>query len=546
MNRKFILLVLVIAGVSSIGSSVVNAQEDGYFSVNPTKIEVDINPGETKTFEIFITNNTGRDTDFVLGAEDIIADSSSEGYINLLGEQESERSLKNYLMSDMLDVLVKNGERRRVPVTVRLPQDVQLGGLYGAITISVSGEEAEAGGTGSLGIRTRVAVAVLARVGSEVKYGGRLVKFETVGGEHLYTKGVIKVQLLYENTGDMHVSPSGVIEVKNMFGVIKKSINIEPWVVFPDSERSYIAEIDTKGLFGRYSLDLTLDVGFDGSSKVAKIYVWVLPWTGIAITLILICMLYLAVRGLALRKLAIVVLALILIVPGYMHAQVATSTNYQLERDSLNFGGTYSTSSTYTVEDTGGEVGTGYGTSSTYSLQAGYQQDDVYTVSITSPANVSLSPNIYTLGGGSATGDASWTVVTDNPSGYTLAIKASTDPAMKSSDDNFADYTKAGANPDYTWSVGSGVAEFGFSPEGSDITATYLDNGLDTCGAGTGSADTCWDEFLTTNKTIATSGSDNNPLGTATTVKFRAEAESAATKSAGDYSATITLTATAL
>ena len=55
-------------------------------------------------------------------------------------------------------------------------------------------------------------------------------------------------------------------------------------------------------------------------------------------------------------------------------AYIASSTNYRLERDSINFSGTRSTSSNYLAEDTLGEVGTGRGTSTNYRVEAGYQQ----------------------------------------------------------------------------------------------------------------------------------------------------------------------------
>ncbi len=55
-------------------------------------------------------------------------------------------------------------------------------------------------------------------------------------------------------------------------------------------------------------------------------------------------------------------------------AAVASSPHYQMEFDSLNFGGGYSNSTNYTMQDTGGEVGTGYSNSANNTIHAGYQQ----------------------------------------------------------------------------------------------------------------------------------------------------------------------------
>lgn len=229
-------------------------------------------------------------------------------------------------------------------------------------------------------------------------------------------------------------------------------------------------------------------------------------------------------------------------------AYVASSTNYQLERDSINFAGGLSTSTNYGLESTAGETGTGILSSSTYSLYAGYQQMDsaaASTLTISSPANVTLSPSIPETGGGTAEGSAIWTVTTNNADGYTLAIAAGASPALAYGSATFADYDPAGAVPDFTFAVGTTESVFAFSPSGSHLATRYKDNGA-TCGTGSSdTSDACWDGFSTSNVTIAQSASAT-PSGTATTVNLRAAAGTGKTQTDGDYSATITVTATAL
>ncbi len=223
-------------------------------------------------------------------------------------------------------------------------------------------------------------------------------------------------------------------------------------------------------------------------------------------------------------------------------AYIASSTNYLLERDSINFGGLLSSSTSYSLEDTLGEVGTGYSSSTNYLVSAGYQQA-VYHIAISSPVDVTLLPAMNTLQGGIANGSAVWTVTTDNPGGYSLSIKADASPALRSGSNSFANYTGA---PDFIWSVSSSASAFGFTPEGADIATAYLDNGL-ACGVG--ALDTtlsCWDGVTTVDKTVATRAGANSPSGVGTTVRFRAEAGPSASQPAGSYSTLVTLTATAL
>lgn len=231
------------------------------------------------------------------------------------------------------------------------------------------------------------------------------------------------------------------------------------------------------------------------------------------------------------------------------------SSNYIIEKDSINFAGSEeSESANYKMSDTAGEIGTGEGQCSGAScnyLLGGYRQTDatgggVYTISISTPADISLSPAIGGVSGGVGDGNVTWKVTTDNPNGYQLDIKASTSPAMQSGSYIFADYTPAAADPDYDWSVGTSDSEFGYSVEGTHTVSKFLDNGS-ACATGSGNvSDKCWLGLSTSDASIATSASPNSPTGTDTVVKFRAEAGNQRMQEDGDYSSTIVVTAVAL
>jgi len=95
-------------------------------------------------------------------------------------------------------------------------------------------------------------------------------------------------------------------------------------------------------------------------------------------------------------------------------AQVRTSSSYQLQSDSINFGGGLSTSTNYSLESTAGEIATGPADSTSYSLRAGYQQMQEVFLSLTGGQNVSLSPSIGGLTGGTSNGSTSVVVLTDS------------------------------------------------------------------------------------------------------------------------------------
>jgi hypothetical protein len=242
------------------------------------------------------------------------------------------------------------------------------------------------------------------------------------------------------------------------------------------------------------------------------------------------------------RSLSAFLLVLLLVGGNGVLAYVASSTNYRIQFDSVNMGGGLSTSTSYRMEDTLGEAGTGTSSSATYRLKAGYQQMQESSIAVTIPGNITLAPSIPTSGGGVANGQATWTIITDNPAGYTASIRASTSPALISGPNSFADYTPATANPDFLFSVASTSSEFGFSPEGVDIVQRFLDNGS-ACNVGSGeTTDRCWDALSTIPMTVASRATANHPAGTTVTIKFRAESGVANIQPPGEYQATTTMT----
>lgn len=226
-------------------------------------------------------------------------------------------------------------------------------------------------------------------------------------------------------------------------------------------------------------------------------------------------------------------------------AEVMGSSSYRIQSDTVNVGGADSSSTNYNLRDTTGEVATGDSDSASYKLHAGFWQMQIPYLSISSPSDLVMT-SIGGIEAEASEGTLSWNVTTDNVAGYTLSIASSTTPALKSAFDSFADYAPAGSDPDFDYTNPSSQSSFGFSPEGADVSSRFLDNGS-ICG--TGSSETsskCWDGLSTTPAVMAVSNTSNNPSGTITTARLRAEKGSDKIQTSGEYTVTIVVTAATL
>lgn len=223
-------------------------------------------------------------------------------------------------------------------------------------------------------------------------------------------------------------------------------------------------------------------------------------------------------------------------------AQVMSSTNFQLQSDSINVGGGNSTSSNYIQESTLGEIATGRLESANYSLRAGYQQMQEVYLALNGGESVTMSPNIPGVTGGESNGSTTVTVVTDSPAGYQLTIESSADPSMSDGSNSIADYTPSGGSPDLAFSVTSADAYFGFSPFGDDVVERFQTDGVTCNVSGAASSTACWDGLSTSAITIAQSTSANQPDGTDTTIYYKVGVGDAALQPPGSYVATTTIT----
>ncbi len=226
-------------------------------------------------------------------------------------------------------------------------------------------------------------------------------------------------------------------------------------------------------------------------------------------------------------------------------AQVRQSASFQIESDSINFGGGLGTSTNYTLESTAGEVGTGESSSATYALKAGYQQMVTRFISMSAPASVAMTPSIVGITGGESNGSTSVTIITDSAAGYALTIEAESSPAMVKGSDTIADYAPSG-NPDYTFTTASDDAHFGYSPSSIDVVQRFQDNGGVCNVSGTDTLLACWDGLDTVAETIVQGSAGNAPNGATTTIYFRVGIGGGVSQPAGAYTATTTLTAIAL
>lgn len=163
-------------------------------------------------------------------------------------------------------------------------------------------------------------------------------------------------------------------------------------------------------------------------------------------------------------------------------------------------------------------------------------------ISITSPSNITLTP--LSTSQNTAVASTTWTVTTNNATGFSLAVTASGTPALRrtTGTDTFADYPTTTPS---TWSV-TNAFQFGFSALGAKTTG-YGSDAQSNCADGTDiqSSTLLWRGFQGTTYSyeIASSTATTTTSGVTTTFCVGTEQDGVFAPS-GTYVATTTATAT--
>lgn len=311
-TARIVLSILVLIGM--FGAVTVRAQENPYrletlpstdvfsdFVVGPGKVELTLNPGESKTVEVMLSNRMGDDRMFEIVVEDMKGSDDPEQTVVLLGDDRGPYSLRDYFTVPSWNFLLPHGKKAIVPITVTMPLDVEPGGYYGSALFSTTSNKPDdmQDTQGGAAIVSRIGVLFFVTVPGDEAYEGKLETFATNGG--FFFEGPISFQMLFRNTGNLHLNPSGKIKIVNMIGTQVDVITVEPWFSLPQSLRLREVVWDRIVLAGRYTATAEIKRGHGDQVDTMTLTFWVVPWKPVVAGIGAIFVLFFVIRFFATR-----------------------------------------------------------------------------------------------------------------------------------------------------------------------------------------------------------------------------------------------------
>jgi len=293
-----IIILFIILTILSFGGAVfafektqLNIEAQNDFVVEPGKTEIFINPGETITKHISITNRIGKSVKFKLNTEDIVGTNDSSAPVKLLGDEVGPYSLKNFIKPEITEFELESGEKITIDVEVSVPEDAEPRGYYGALIVSnepeVLGEGQASGAEGKARLISRIGSLFFLRINGEGKEEGSLEDFKVIGPEKLfYEERPSGFEISFKNTGNVHLVPHGKVTITNIFGKTVGEIPVDAYFSLPDSIRYREVFWDKGTGLGRYVAHLSLYPGYGNENQESEVALWIIPWKILLITFI--------------------------------------------------------------------------------------------------------------------------------------------------------------------------------------------------------------------------------------------------------------------
>lgn len=279
--------------------SLVDVPEFGDFVVGPAKVEVSLNPGESASSSISVLNRTGRTQRFVFSVEDFQASAEEDSNVLLLGEEKSSKSFKDFVSLSQSEVILSHGQRVSVPIVLSSTSDMEPGGRFVSVVVSMTTDSLEAGdGNISTGtsVIARIATLIFVTIDGDVVREGKLVSFETRNKQKFFVNSMVPFRLSFVNDGTVHLNPYGLVVVKNSFGGVVETIELDPWFTLPDSTRIRDVVFEKQNLFGRYTAIAQINRGYDDNVDEISVSFFVIPVREVVLVIIALAVLFFVIR----------------------------------------------------------------------------------------------------------------------------------------------------------------------------------------------------------------------------------------------------------
>lgn len=273
IKENIIFLVLVVAGMFSGQAVFAQGVSVG---LSPLSFELTGNPGDVIENYLTVGNPSKENMVLITMLTEDFAPAGEEGKVIVKPAETETYSLASWVKCEPEEFDLEPGGQKKIKFTIVIPKNAEPGGHYGTVIAAakaVSGPEA----TGAT-IVPRVGTLVLLTVPGEIKESLSIKEFSA--SHSYFNSGPVSFATRFENLGTVHLKPTAVIIITNLWGKKVAEIPLVQNNVLPGAVRKFEASWDQKWLLGgKYMATLSGTYGQRNISlKSEVITFWAFPW----------------------------------------------------------------------------------------------------------------------------------------------------------------------------------------------------------------------------------------------------------------------------
>jgi hypothetical protein len=234
--RKVLILTIVIcfSAFSILTKQKVSAQTPASsFAISPPSFDFTANPGDVIKNSIRVENLSDLPLNITAKPENFLAYGDT-GQVSLT-EEDTSYAINKWINLPVNVATISPKESETFEFIITIPQNTEPGSHYGAIVFSTI-TSGTTDGTGA-SVQQEIGSLILIKVPGDVIEDAKVDSF--VSQENVYTDSNLMFKAVIENTGTLHFKPVGRIYIKDIFGNIVETIEVDSKNILPKNKRAF-------------------------------------------------------------------------------------------------------------------------------------------------------------------------------------------------------------------------------------------------------------------------------------------------------------------
>ncbi|MEZ4180026.1 MAG: DUF916 domain-containing protein [Candidatus Doudnabacteria bacterium] len=292
LQQRLIKFSFLLMLLGSFFVPVVQAQELpepniplGEIEISPFLVELSVAKGQSTQTEIEVRNNSDQPLTVKVETKDFLP--GQRGEPRFVPDEEINDltySLASWIELPVARLTLAPEQKKIVTVKVSPPANAEEGTHYGAVLFSYQSPA----GLSGVGVSQSVGSIFLLEYGQARSSGDSQLD---VSKKISFSNQKIDFASHFINTGNVHVQPKGEVHIKNIFGQVVASPDINKFAanVLPQSDRTFVDSWYPSALsFGRYKAESVVTYGREKLEDRDVVILWVFPWYWILLLALLV------------------------------------------------------------------------------------------------------------------------------------------------------------------------------------------------------------------------------------------------------------------